>query len=104
MAALHPQAQDIIDLFRSGQHLSITKVVRGATSSTDTVNLPEGIISSAHVTSLRDTTTDTALTIDSVAAVSSTDGTQGWTVTVSSGTAGATYYIIAIHTGNAAGL
>jgi len=101
MAALHPTAQKILDW--DGRHLVVTTVTRSS-ASTDTVTIPPGAGNAAQITSLRDSTTDTALTIDSVAAVSSTDGRQGWTVTVSAGTTGATYHILSVHDGNPAGI
>lgn len=99
MALLQAQRQRIADW--DGEHVVITTITRGVNSSTDTVVLPEGIRNVAHVTSMRDTVGDTALTIDSI---SQGDHPAGITVTMSGGTTGAVYHIISKHAGNPAGL
>ena len=101
MATLQVTAQKILDW--DGRHVVLSTVVRSG-DATDTLRIPEGCNNVARISSLRDSDSDTALTIDSVAAQSSTDGTQGWNVTVSGGSTGATYHIVSLHTGNPAGI
>ncbi len=100
MAALQPLAQEIADLFRTGTHFSVTRVVRSG-DATDTITVPEGVGAAAHVTSLPEDNGDTALTIDSI---SQSAHPEGAVVTVSGGTTGAAYFLIVAHQGNAAGL
>lgn len=101
MATLTPAAQDITDVFRSGLHLCITKVVITGTSS-DTVSVPEGLQAAAHVTILP---ADSSSTVPSVSSISQSAHPQGATVTIASGgTAGATMYVLSFHSGSAAGL
>lgn len=101
MATLSNLAQAIEDPFRTGQHFSITKVIRSS-DATDRVDLPEGLSSSTqHVVAVTVDTSNVALTIDSISQQAHPDGAQ---VTVSAGTTGAEYFIVALHNGNAAGL
>lgn len=100
MATLQPLAQDIADVFRTGQHFSVTKVVRSG-DATDRVDVPEGVRAAGHVTSVPEDSDDAALTIDSISQQAHPDATQ---VTVSGGTTGAVYFVIVAHQGNAAGL
>ncbi len=99
MALLQAQRQRIEDW--AGEHMVVTTITRGSNVSTDTVVLPEGIRNAAHVTSMRDTVGDAALTIDSI---SQGDHPDGVTVTMSGGTSGGVYHILSIHAGNPAGL
>lgn len=100
MATLQNLAQSIEDNFRDGRHFSITKVVR-SNDATDRVDVPEGVRAARHVTSVPEDSDDAALTIDSISQQDHPNATQ---VTVSGGTAGATYFVIVAHNGNAAGL
>jgi hypothetical protein len=99
MALLQATSQRIEDW--AGEHMVVTTITRGANTSTDTVVLPEGIRNAAHVTSLRETVSDTALTIDSI---SQGAHPAGITVTMSGGSTGGVYHILSIHAGNLAGL
>ena len=101
MATVSNLAQALEDPFRTGQHFSVTKIIRSS-DATDVVELPEGLGSStAHVTAIPVDSSDTALTIDSVTQLAHPQGAQ---VTVSAGTTGGEYFIVALHNGNAAGL
>lgn len=100
MAALQPLAQSLEDPFRNGEHVSITRVVRSSAAS-DTLLLPEGIGAAAHVTSVPVDSGDAALTVSSISQAAHPGGV---TVTFAAGVTGATYLVIAVHIGNAAGL
>lgn len=101
MATLANLAQAVEDPFRTGQHFSVTRVIRSG-DATDVVELPEGLSSSTrHVTALAVDTSAAALTIDSISQQAYPQAAQ---VTVSGGTQGAEYFIVALHNGNAAGL
>lgn len=100
MATIANLAQFLEDCFRDGLHFSVTKVVRSP-ESTDVVEVPQGVKAAGHVTSLPEDTGSSALTVDSISQQAVPSPCQ---VTVSGGTTGATYYVIAIHVGNAAGL
>lgn len=101
MATLTPASQEILDVFRSGLHLCITKVVITGTSS-DTVSVPEGLQAAAHVVILPQ---DSSATAPSVSSISQSAHPGGATVTIASGgTAGATVFVLSLHAGNTAGL
>jgi hypothetical protein len=101
MSTLSNLAQAIEDPFRTGQHFSVTKIIRSS-DATDRVDLPEGLSSSTqHVVAITVDTTNAALTVDSISQQAHPGGAQ---VTVSGGTAGAEYFVVALHNGNAAGL
>lgn len=101
MATLANLAQQIMDPFRDGTHISVTKVTRSS-ASTDVVEVGEGMSTSTnHVAALALDASSTALTIDSVAQQAHPSPGQ---VTVSGGDAGASYLIVVLHNGNAAGL
>jgi hypothetical protein len=100
MATLANLAQEIADVFRSGLHISVTKVIRSSAAS-DSIELPEGLKSNAHVVSVPEDSASGALTIG---ALTKSDHPAGGAIAVSGGTTGAVYYIIGLHIGNAAGL
>jgi len=100
MATLSPVAQEILDPFRGGLFVCVTKV--NISGSSDTLVLPEGLQAAGHVSVLPSDTGDTA---PSVSSISQSAHPAGVTVTLASGgTAGASMLVISLHAGNAAGL
>ena len=99
MAALTPSAQQIMDPFRSGLFVVITKVTVAGVS--DTVALPEGLQSANHVRMICENATDTAATVSSI---SQQDHPGGAVLTITGGSAGSNQFVVSLHSGNTAGL
>lgn len=97
MAALAPLTQEVFDL-RGGSWLSVTKV--RIASASDTVDLPEGLNNAAHIKCIPVDSADTAAT----ATLSQLAHPQGGRVTLASGTLSSLQYVVALHSGNSAGL
>lgn len=100
MAALTPGAQEIMDPFRSGLFLVVTRV--RVSGGADTVALPEGLISANHVRIICLDPNDTAATVGSITQL---EHPQGATLNISAGgSANSTQFIVSMHSGNQAGL
>lgn len=100
MATLTPLSQNILDPHRDGLHVVLSKII--VSGSSDTITVPEGLQSTAHVRVLPIDTGDTA---PSVTSITQNDHPQGVTVTLAAGgTAGAQMLLVTLHAGNAAGL
>lgn len=100
MSTLAPASQEILDPFRDGLHVCLTRLVISGNS--DTILLPEGLQSTAHVAVVPDSVTDT---VPAISSISQAAHPGGVTVTLAAGgTAGASILLLSLHAGNTAGL
>lgn len=100
MATLTPLSQNITDPHRDGLHIVLSKII--ISGAADTITLPEGLQSTAHVRILPIDTGDTA---PSVTSITQNPHPEGVSVSLAAGgTAGAQMLLITLHAGNQAGL